>query len=145
LSIAEQRAVGFILAWSLAFLQQIVLSIRSLCSLPTTVYITVRNIIHQVALLPSFTSNLHCCASSCSVPFLQQWGHCLFQFYSNLFEFIWIYSEFICIFEWKKRVQEYLGIWFISAIFPHWSCIHTRRGFHLGLRPFLNPLLILCY
>jgi len=26
-----------------------------------------------------------------------------------------------------------------------WSCIHTRQGFHLGLRPFLNSLLILRY
>jgi len=25
------------------------------------------------------------------------------------------------------------------------SCIHSRQGFHLGLWPFLNPLLILCY
>jgi len=58
LSIAEQRAVGFILAWSLAFLhadsivdqvallssnnslqhsEQYLLYIRSVCSLPTTV------------------------------------------------------------------------------------------------------------
>ena len=43
--------------------QQIVLSIRSLCSLPTTVCVTVSNIVHQVAVLPSFTVNLHYCTS----------------------------------------------------------------------------------
>ena len=52
--------------------QQIVLSIRSLCSLLTMVCDTVRNIVCQVAVLPSFTGNLHCCKSGRSAPFLQQ-------------------------------------------------------------------------
>ena len=29
-------------------------------------------IVRQVALLPFFTGNLHCCKSGCSAPFLQQ-------------------------------------------------------------------------
>ena len=52
--------------------QQIVLSIRLLCSLSTIVCVTVRNIVCQVALLSSFTSSLHCCASGQSAPFPQQ-------------------------------------------------------------------------
>ena len=32
-----------------------------------------------------------------------------------------------------------------AGIFPHWSRVHTRQGFHLGLWSFLNPLLILRY
>jgi len=39
-----------------------------LCSLPTTVYVTVS----QVALLPSYTGSLHCYKSDRSAPFLQQ-------------------------------------------------------------------------
>jgi len=39
---------------------------------------------------------------------------------------------FICIFEWKERVWERLGTWFISAIFPHQSRIHTRLERWLG-------------
>ena len=51
---------------------QIVLFIRLLCSLPTTVCVTVRNIICQVTLLPFFTGSLHCCVSDHSAPFLHQ-------------------------------------------------------------------------
>ena len=43
-------------------------------------------IVRQVALLPSFTGNLHCCKSGRSAPFLQQWGHrqlALLTAYSN--------------------------------------------------------------
>jgi len=77
---------------------QIVLSIRSLCSLLTMVCVTVSNIVRQVAVLPSynsiatvssqivrqvavlpsFTVNLHCCKSGCCAPFLQQYGHSQF-------------------------------------------------------------------
>ena len=62
-------------------------------------------IVHQVAVLPSFTGNLHCCKSGRSAPFLQQWGHgqlALLTVYSNfipiypnLFEFILNLFEFI--------------------------------------------------
>ena len=90
---------------------QIVLFIRSLCSLLTMVCMTMSNVVHQVALFPSFTSSLHYCVLGHSAFFLH-WqftllcirslysfsttvrpqsaylAHCLFQFYSNLFEFI---------------------------------------------------------
>jgi len=49
---------------------QIVLSIRLLCSLPTIVYATVSNIVHQVSLFPFYTSSLHCCKLGCFAPFL---------------------------------------------------------------------------
>ena len=48
------------------------LSIRSLCSLPTMVCNTVSNIVSQVALLPSYTGSLYYCKSGCSAPFQQQ-------------------------------------------------------------------------
>jgi len=57
------------LQWSVQL--QIVLSIRLLCSLPTTVCNTVRNIEHQVAMLPSFTVQLQIVLSIrslCSLP-----------------------------------------------------------------------------
>ena len=139
---------------------QIVLSIRSLCSLSTTVCDTMRNIVCQVALLSSFTGNLHCCKSLCSLPTIvrPQSVHKLYirslcslsslvictvvsqvtvlpssnskatvsslcslpvPIYSNFIQFIWIFPEFICIFEWKERMWEHLGTWFISTIFPH--------------------------
>ena len=111
------------LQWSVQL--QIVLFIRLLCSLPTTVCDTVSNIVHQVALLPFYNSKA-IVSSLCSQPVL-------------------IYLKFICIFEWKERVWEYLGTWFISGIIPHQSHIHTRWGFHPGLQPGLIPLLILCF
>ena len=46
------------------------LFIRLLCSLLTTVCITVSNIICQIAVLSFFISNLHYCVSGHSVPFL---------------------------------------------------------------------------
>jgi len=58
----KQRDVVIENLWSYApFLQQsvqlqIVLSIRLLCSFPTTVCDTVRNIVRQVAVLPSYNS-----------------------------------------------------------------------------------------
>jgi len=67
-------------------------------------------IVRQVALLPFFTGNLHCCKSGCSAPFLQQWGHSqlalltacsnFIPIYPNLFEFILNLSEFYRVFEW---------------------------------------------
>jgi len=62
-------------------------------------------IVRQVALLPSFTGNLHCCKSGRSAPFLQQWGHSqlalltaysnFIPIYPNLFEFIVNLFEFL--------------------------------------------------
>ena len=62
-------------------------------------------IVCQVALLPSFTGNLHCCKSGRSAPFLQQWGHSqlalltaysnFIPIYPNLFEFIVNLFEFL--------------------------------------------------
>jgi len=69
---------------------KIVLLIRSLYFLPTTVYNTMSYIVHQVALLPSYNSKT-IVSSLCSLPI------------SILFQFIWIFPEFICIFEWKER------------------------------------------
>ena len=96
----EQLALfwlGVQLPYNALFLQQsmqlqIVLSIRSLCSLPTMVCIIVSNIVRQVAVLPSynskatvslqivrqvallpfFTGNLHYCKSGRFALFLQQ-------------------------------------------------------------------------
>ena len=34
------------------------------------VCVTVSNIVRQVAVLPFFTGNLHCCVSGCCAPFL---------------------------------------------------------------------------
>ena len=51
---------------------QIVLFIRSLCSLPTTVCNIVRNIVCQVTVLPSFTVNLHCCKATVSLQIVCQ-------------------------------------------------------------------------
>ena len=143
------------LQWSVQL--QIVLSIRSLCSLPTMVCDTVRNIVRQVAVLPSFTVNLHCCKSGRCALFLQQWGHrqlalltvCsnFIPIYPNLFEFILNLSEFYRVFEWKEKSCDKVA-WSVLSQQPSshmWRSIHTRRGFHLGLQPFLNPLLILCY
>jgi len=48
--------------------QWAVLSVRSRCSLPTLVVCT---IVSQIALLLSYTGNLHCCKSGHSAPFLQ--------------------------------------------------------------------------
>jgi len=155
--------------------QWAILCIRSLCSLPSLVICTVVSqvavlpsynskatvslqIVCQVAVFSSFTGNLHCCKSGCSAPFLQQWGHSqltlltaccnfisiypnLFEFLLNLFEFIWILWNFSseCV---KKAAWSVLSQQPSSHIR---SCVHTRWGFHLGLWPFLNPLLILCY
>jgi len=60
------------LQWSAQL--QIVLSIRLLCSLLTMVCVIVSNIVHQVTMLPSFTGNLHCCASGCCAPFYHKWS-----------------------------------------------------------------------
>jgi len=149
--------------------QWAILCVRLLCSLPSLVICTVVSqvavlpsynsmatvslqIVCQVALLLSFTGNLHCYKSGHSAPFLQQWGHSQLALLTacsnfilicpNLFEFILNLSEFCRVFEWKERVWERLGTWFISAIFPHRSRIHTRQGFHPGLRPGLWSL---CY
>ena len=117
---------------------QIVLSIRSLCSLPTMVCDTVSNIVRQVAVLPSFTGNLHCCKSGRSVPFLQQWGHSqlalltacsnFIPIYPNLFEFILNYSEFYRVFEWKARSCDKVA-WSVLSQQPSShirSRVHTR-------------------
>ena len=143
---------------------QIVLFIRSLCSLPTTVHAAADSVVYHVALLPSNNGLWHSekyCTSGRSAPFQQQsatqWeilyvrslcslpslvictvvsqvallpsynskatASLLFSLpvpiYSNFTQFIWIFPEFICIFEWKERVWERLGTWFISTIFPH--------------------------
>ena len=60
----------------------------------------------KVALLPSSNSKATV-SSLCSLP-------------------VPIYLKFSWIFEWKERVWECLGTWFISGIFPHRSRIHTR-------------------
>jgi len=43
-----------------------------------------------------------------------------------------------------KRAQGILNTHGLDKLIKALSNIY-RRGFHLGLRPFLNPLLILCY
>ena len=150
------------------------LCIRSLCSFPSLLICTIvsqvamllsynsmaivsSQIVCQIALLPSFTGNLHCCKSGRSALFLQQWGHrqlalltaCsnFIPIYPNLFEFILNLSEFYRVFEWKERSCDKVA-WSVLSQQPssHMRCsIHTRQGFYLGLWPFLNPLLILCY
>ena len=103
--------------WSVQL--QIALLIRSLCSLLTTVYNTVSNIIYQVALLPSYTDSLHCCKSA-------RFAHCLFQFipiYPNLFEFILNFIEFYRVFEWKEKTCEKLN--YVSAPSLPCSFSHT--------------------
>ena len=113
--------------------QWAILCVRSLCSLSSLVICTVVSqvavlssynsmatvslqIVCQVALLPSYNSKATV-SLLCSLPV---------PIYSDFTQFIWIFPEFICIFEWKERVWEHLGTWFISAIFPHRSRIHTR-------------------
>jgi len=49
------------------------LSIRLLCSLPTTVCVIGSSVVYQVALLPSYTGSLQYCVLGYSAPFLQQW------------------------------------------------------------------------
>ena len=87
-------------------------------------------IVRQVAMLPSFTGNLHCCMSGCSALFLQQWGHSqltlltacsnFISIYPNLFEFLLNLFEFCRIFEWIWVKRE--GIWkvelCVSTIIP---------------------------
>jgi len=61
--------------------------------------VIVSNIIHQVTLLSSYTSVLHCCKSACLV-------YCLFQFitiFSNLFEF------FLNLFEFFNVLMEFFS------------------------------------
>ena len=82
------------------------LYVRLLCSLPSLVICTV---VSQVGVLPSYNSKATV-SLLCSL---------LVPIYPNLF-------EFCRVFEWKERVWEHLGTWFISAIFPHRSRIHTR-------------------
>jgi len=118
--------------------QQIVLSIRSLFSLPTTVCIIMSNIVHQVAVLPSFTVNLHCCKSGYSAPFLQQWGHSqlalltvcsnFIPIYPNLFEFILNLSEFYRVFEWKEGSCDKVA----------WSVLSQQPSSHIGLTYILD-------
>jgi len=76
--------------------KQYLLYVRSLCSLPILIVCTV---VSQVALLSSYNSEATV-SSLCSLPV---------PIYSNLSQFIWIYSEFIWIFGWKERVWERLG------------------------------------
>ena len=51
--------------------------------------------------------------------------------------------------QFLAKTDKYLPNFYITKLQAPSSyvrcSIHTRRGFHLGLRPFLNPLLILCY
>ena len=131
----------------LSNLRVVPLHVRSLCSLPSLVICTIVSqvavlssynsmatvslqIVCQVALLPFFTGNLHCCKSGCSVPFLQQWGHSqlallttcsnFIPIYPNLFEFIVNLFEFCRIFEWIWVKRK--GMWkvelCVSAIIP---------------------------
>jgi len=109
-------------------------------------------VVHQVTLFSSFTGNLHCCVSGHCAPFLQQWDHSQLTFltacsnfipiYPNLFEFILNLFEFCRDFWVKREVmwQSCLVSSESAAIFPHWSRIHTRQGFHPGLRPGLWSL-----
>ena len=109
------------------------LFIRLLCSLPTMVCDTVSNIVRQVAMLPFFTGNLHCCASGHSAPFLQQWGHSqltlltacsnFISIYPNLFEFLLNLFEFYGIFQesmWKKL----LGQFWVSSHHPMFGLMY---------------------
>jgi len=155
--------------------QWAILCVRSLCSLPSLLICTVVSqvtvlpsynskatvslqIVCQVALLPSFTGNLHCCKSGCSAPFLQQWGHSQLTFltacsnfipiYPNLFEFILNLFEFYRGF-WVNLSEKrgHVKSWTMCQHHHShvWFRIHSRWGLHLGLWPFLNPLLILYY
>jgi len=132
--------------------QQIVLSIRSLCSLSTIVYDTVKilytrslcflpslvicTVVSQVTLLPSPNSKATV-SLLCSLPV-----PILFQFiliYLNLF---WTYLNFVEVFEWKEKWYDKVA-WSVlsqqSSSYMQCS-IHTRQGFHLGLWPGLWSL-----
>ena len=140
------------LQWSVQL--QIVLSIRSLCSLPTTVCAAADSIVmlpfynskttvslqivRQVAVLPFFTGNLHCCKSGHSAPFLQQWGHrqlalltaCsnFIPIYPTLFEFILNLSEFYRVFEWKEGSCDKVA-W---SVLSQQTSSHTWRSIYTG-------------
>jgi len=51
--------------------------------------------------------------------------------------------------QFLAKTDKYLPNFYIinlKAPSSHiWYSIYTRQGFHLGLQPILNPLLILCY
>ena len=100
--------------------------------------LVVYTIVSQVALLPSYNSKATV-SSLCSLPIL---------IYSNFSQFISIFTEFIWILWNLSREYVKKAAWSVLSQLPlsHvWSCIHSRQGFYLGLWPFLNPLLILCY
>ena len=100
------------LQWSVQ--QQIVLFIRLLCSLPTTVCAAADSVVHQVALLPSYNSKAT--VSSLYSLFV--------PIYPNLFEFLLNLFEFCRVFEWKERVWECLG----EALSCSLSCHHPTFG-----------------
>jgi len=87
--------------------EQYLLYVRSLCSLSTLIVCTV---VSQVALLPSY-NNKATVSSLCSLPV---------PIYSNLSQFIWIYSEFICIFHWRERMLTNA----CKALAKHWLSRH---------------------
>jgi len=74
----------------------------------------------QFALL-SFYNSPHnsewYCLSSYFAFFLQQsaWQSAHFAYY--LFQFIWIFPKFICVFEWKEKICEKVEL-YVSAITP---------------------------
>jgi len=141
-----------------------VLFIRSLCSLSTTVYAVADSVVDQVALLPSNNGLRHSeqyllyIRSLCSLPILivctvvsqiallpsynsKATGSLQNNFILDSTEFIWILLKFI---EFLSEKRGHVKSWTMCQ--RHHShmrrSIYTRQGFHLGLWPFLNPLLI---
>ena len=107
---------------------QIVLLIRSLCSLPTTVCDTVRNIVCQVAVLPSYNSK-----ATVSLQIVRQLAlltACsnFIPIYPNLFEFILNLFEFCRVFEWKARSCDKVA----------WSVLSQQPSSHIGLAYILD-------
>jgi len=148
-----------------------VLSIRSLCSLPTTVCVATNSIVNQITLLPSNNSLQHSkqyllyvrlrCSLSTLIVCTAVSQVILLSSYNSkaivsslcslavpiYLNFSWIYLHF-----WMRRERmltntlQALAKHWVSRHHSHiWSHIHNKRGFHLGLWPIQNPLLILCY
>ena len=123
------------LQWSAQL--QIVLSIRLLCSLLTMVCVIVSNIVHQVAVLPSYNS-MATVSSLCSLPV-----PILFQFiliYLNLF---WIYLNFVEFLSEKQgHVTKLLGQFWVSRHHPtsvsHIHILDSFCNFRLDTQTFYS-------
>jgi len=63
-------------------------------------------IVRQVAVLPSFIGNLHCCKLGRCALFLQQWGHSQLTLLTTYSNFIPIYPN---LFEFIVNLFEFLG------------------------------------